>query len=60
VESGLSRATSAGRTAKTVRDGQHLEVDRCAAAVLWAAFPTAPGIVKLLFRVGGAANFKRE
>ena len=40
--------------------GQHLEVDRCAATVLWVAFSTAPATVKLLFRVGGAADFKRE
>jgi hypothetical protein len=40
--------------------GQHLEVDRCAATVLWVALSTAPDTVKLLFRVGGTADFKRE
>ena len=49
----------AGRPRRFVT-GQHLEVDRCAATVLWVAFSTAPATVKLLVRVGGAADFKGE
>ena len=49
----------AGRPRRFVT-GLHLEVDRCAATVLWVAFSTAPATVKLLVRVGGAADFKRE
>ena len=49
----------AGRPRRFVT-GQDLEVDRCAATVLWVAFSTAPATVKLLVRVGGAADFKRE
>ena len=58
--SGRSRATSAGPTAKTVRDGAAPRGRPLRGHSAVVAFTTAPATVKLLVRVGGAANFKRE